>query len=200
MDQTSNPVSRLVVPAARFAAIAFGYAILAYALLLTAEIIGRKLFNTSFKGIDEVGGFVLAISAAIGASYTMAMRGHTRVDVFLVRMPKRIQSALNALAMTTMALFAGFAAWRSIAVLVDTLDYRSVSTNLQQPLWIPQLIWVFGLVLFAFIAAAYALHALFLLARGDPRLNAFYGPLSVNDELQDELEALKSRKVAPQDG
>ena len=195
MKKPDNPVSRLVEPAARLAAILFGYAVFAYALLLSFEIIGRKLFNTSFKGIDELGGFVLAISAAIGASYTMALRGHTRVDVFLVRMPKRVQAGLNALAMVSMAAFASFAAWRGIAVLQDTIEYGSVSPNLQQPLWIPQLIWVAGLVLFAVIATLYGLHALYLLGTGRPEINSLYGPLSVDDELDTELEALKARKV-----
>ena len=195
MKKPDNPVSRLVEPAARLAAILFGYAVFAYALLLSFEIIGRKLFNTSFKGIDELGGFVLAISAAIGASYTMALRGHTRVDVFLVRMPKRVQAGLNALAMVSMAAFASFAAWRGIAVLQDTIEYGSVSPNLQQPLWIPQLIWVAGLVLFAVIATLSGLHALYLLGTGRPEINSLYGPLSVDDELDTELEALKARKV-----
>ena len=149
MKKPDNPVSRLVEPAARLAAILFGYAVFAYALLLSFEIIGRKLFNTSFKGIDELGGFVLAISAAIGASYTMALRGHTRVDVFLVRMPKRVQAGLNALATVSMAAFASFAAWRGIAVLQDTIEYGSVSPNLQQPLWIPQLSMALGTVILA---------------------------------------------------
>ena len=200
MSQRDTPISRIVEPAARIAAILFGYAVLVYSLLLTFEIVGRKLFNTSFKGIDELGGFVLAISAAIGASYTMAMRGHTRVDVFLVRMPKPVQAALNTLAMVTMALFSGFAAWRGIAVLQDTIEYGSVAPNLQMPLWIPQLIWVAGLTLFAIIAALYALHALYLLAKDGSKVNFLYGPLSVDDELHSELEALKARKVEAANG
>lgn len=200
MSPSDNPISRYVVPAARLAAILFGYAVLAYALLLSFEIIGRKLFNTSFKGIDELGGFVLAISAAIGASYTMAMRGHTRVDVFLVRMPKKLQAILNTLAMVSMAVFAGFAAWRGIAVLQDTIEFGSVSPNLQQPLWVPQTIWVVGLVLFAAIAALYGAHALYLLVKGRPEINTLYGPLSVDDELDSELEALKARKGEGADG
>lgn len=200
MSPSDNPLSRYVQPVARMAAILFGYAVLAYALLLSFEIVGRKLLNTSFKGIDELGGFVLAISAAIGASYTMAMRGHTRVDVFLVRMPKKVQAALNTLAMVTMAFFAGFAAWRGVAVLQDTLEFGSISPNLQQPLWIPQVIWVAGLMLFAVIATLYGLHALYLLAMGRPEINTLYGPLSVDDELDTELEALKARKVEGKDG
>jgi TRAP-type C4-dicarboxylate transport system permease small subunit len=188
-----NPISRIVEPVARLVAIIFGYTILFYSIALSAEIVGRKLFNTSFKGIDEVGGFVLAISAAIGASYSMAMRAHTRVDVFLGMMPRGAQRILNTLAMLTMAVFACFAAWRGVAVLQETIEFSSTSTNLQQPLWMPQLAWAIGLMLFGIIATAYAAHALYLLMTGRPELNTLYGPLSVKDELDSELEALKTR-------
>ena len=33
-----------------------------------AEIVGRKLFSHSFPGTDDIGGYVLAIIAVIGAS------------------------------------------------------------------------------------------------------------------------------------
>jgi hypothetical protein len=50
-----NPISQWVAPAARVATIACGWVVLAYAVALTLEILGRKFFNTSFKGIDELG-------------------------------------------------------------------------------------------------------------------------------------------------
>jgi TRAP-type C4-dicarboxylate transport system permease small subunit len=167
--------------------------VMAYAVMLTLEILGRKFFNTSFKGIDELGGFVLAISAAIGASYAMAQRSHTRVDVFLVRFPRAVQRWLNTIAMTFFAFFATFAAWRGVAVLLETIELKSSATNLEQPLWVPQLGWVIGLILLALISLAYALHAIYLLAAKRPELNAWYGPFSAQEELDAELAELQKR-------
>ena len=174
---------------------ACGWVVMAYAVALTLEILGRKLFNTSFKGIDELGGFVLAISAAIGASYAMAQRSHTRVDVFLVHFSRPIQRLLNTFAMASFAFFSSFAAWRAIAVLLDTVEYGSSATNLEQPLWIPQAGWVIGLVLLAIISLVYAIHALYLLVQKRPELNNWYGPLSAQEELDDELAELHARGV-----
>ncbi len=190
---STNPISRLVEPVAGFAAIVFGYGLLIYSIVLSYEIVARKLFNISVRGIDEVGGFMLAIGAAVGASYSMAMRGHTRVDVFLVRMPQNVQRLLNTLTLIAMAAFALFSAWRGYAVLADTIEFQSTSPNLQQPLWAPQLAWVAGLGLFGVIATAYAIHASWLLFTGNPMLNRFYGPLTVKDEVDGELQALKDR-------
>jgi TRAP-type C4-dicarboxylate transport system permease small subunit len=191
-----NPISKLVEPVARFAAILCGYAVLALSVAVSIEIVGRKLFAFTFQGTDDMGGYVLAIIAVVGASYTMAMRGHTRVDVFLVRMPASWQRLLNTLAMVTMALFAAFAAWRGIDVLSESIEFQSVASNpLQTPLWQPQGLWVIGLVMFALISLAYALHALVLLARGSPELNRFYGPASAQDELEAELTARAEREA-----
>lgn len=189
-----NPISRLVEPVARWAAILCGWAVLIYSFAVAYEILGRKLFGFSFQGIDDIGGYVLAITAAIGASFTMAMRGHTRVDVFLVRMPVSWQRALNTLAMVSMAVFASYAAWRGFAVLSESIEFQSVATNpLQTPLWQPQGLWLAGLALFALISLAYAVHALLLFFRGGTDLNRFYGPQSAQDELEAELTARAER-------
>ena len=189
-----DPISRVVEPVARVAAIVCGYAVLLLSLAVSVEIVGRKLFSFSLQGTDDMGGYVLAIIAVIGASYTMAKRGHTRVDIFLVMLPTRWQRLLNVLAMVTMAAFAGFAAWRGSTVLLESIEFQSVASNpLQTPLWQPQLVWLVGLVLFALISLAYAVHSLLLLASGDARLNRFYGPASVQEELDAELAAQAAR-------
>jgi TRAP-type C4-dicarboxylate transport system permease small subunit len=191
----ANPISENIAPAARWATVACGWVVFAYAIALTLEVLGRKLFSTSFKGIDELGGFVLAISAAIGASHAMAQRSHTRVDVFLVRFPRPVQRLLNTLAMLCFAGFACFAAWRGIAVLRDTLEFGSTATNLEQPLWVPQALWVAGLVLLAAVSLAYGLHALWLLLTRRPELNAWYGPAGAQEELEAELAEIAARGV-----
>lgn len=189
-----DPISRVVEPVARVATIICGYAVLLLSLAVSVEIVGRKLFSHSFPGTDDMGGYVLAIVAVIGASYTMAKRGHTRVDIFLVRLPTGWQRVLNTLAMVAMAAFATFAAWRGLTVLLESIEFQSVASNpLQTPLWQPQLLWLIGLVLFALISLAYAAHALVLYASGDPRLNRWYGPASVQDELESELTAQAER-------
>jgi TRAP-type C4-dicarboxylate transport system permease small subunit len=189
-----DPISRVVEPVARVAAIVCGYAVLLLSVAVSVEIVGRKLFSHSFPGTDDIGGYVLAIVAIVGASYTMAKRGHTRVDIFLVRMPTAWQRVLNLLAMVSMAAFAIFAAWRGSTVLLESIEFQSVASNpLQTPLWQPQSLWLIGLVLFALISGAYAVHALLLFVKGDPKLNRFYGPASVQDELEAELTAQAER-------
>ncbi|MBI3505241.1 MAG: TRAP transporter small permease [Proteobacteria bacterium] len=192
-----NPVSRFAVPVARYAAIACGYGILALSAAICLEVVGRKFFGFSLQGVDDIGGYALAITAAVGASYTMAMRGHTRIDVFLVRMSVNAQAWLNAVAMVTLACFAIYAFARGIDVLAESIEFRSVATNpLQTPLWQPQGTWLFGLGLFAVFAALYAAHALWLLAKDRRRLNRLYGPTTAKDEVDAELETRRNLEGA----
>jgi TRAP-type C4-dicarboxylate transport system permease small subunit len=196
-----NPIGRVVEPVARIAAILSGYAVLVLSVVVSIDIVGRKLFGFTFQGTDDLGGYVLAIIAVVGASYTMAMRGHTRVDVFLVRMPRGWQRALNVIAMVTMAGFAIFAAWRGLDVLMESIEFQSVASNpLQTPLWQPQSLWVTGLALFALISSAYAIHSIVLLVRGSPELNRLYGPASAQDELEAELTARAEREAQAEEG
>jgi TRAP-type C4-dicarboxylate transport system permease small subunit len=197
----TNPISRVVEPIARTAAILCGYAVLLLSIAVSIEIVGRKLFGFTFQGTDDMGGYALAITSVVGASYTMAMRGHTRVDVFLVRMPPTWQRVLNTLAMVTMAAFATYAAWRGLSVLKESIEFQSVASNpLQTPLWQPQGLWFIGLALFALISIAYAIHALLLLVRGAPELNRLYGPASAQDELEAELTARAEREAQAEQG
>jgi len=193
-----NPLNRIVQPVARTAAILCGYGILILSFAIGVEVIGRKFFGFSLQGVDDFGGFVLAIAAAIGASYTLAHRGHTRIDVFLLRMAPARQAILNLAAMLTFAVFAGFAFWQAVSVWRESRMFMSVSDGpLQTPLVYPQGIWVFGLFLMAIFALAYAVHAALLFAKNPGALNKIYGPATVDEEVEAELAARREREATP---
>ena len=52
------------------------------------EMVTRKLFNFSLQGVDEIGGYTLAVTSALGLFvHAAGTRGHTRVDFLLSRLP-----------------------------------------------------------------------------------------------------------------
>lgn len=183
-----NPIVRAALPLTRAAAILCGWGLLAISALTCVEIVGRKLFGFSIQGVDELSGYALALVAALGFAHALATRAHTRVDFLIQKLGPRARAALNALAMVSLALGAAFIAWKATPVLLESLEFRSRSTSpLQTPMWLPQSVWLAGLVLFALVAAALALHALVLLARGAvSRVNALYGPPSLEEEIARE--------------
>ncbi len=160
----------------RIGALICGYLLLALSLLVGVEVISRKLFGFSLQGADELGGYVLAITGAVGFSYALICRAHTRIDVFLTRMPKAVQTILNLVAMFSITAFAVFMAWQAASAFAETLEYGSIANSpLATPLWIPQSIWLGGLLIFAVISATMSVWAAYLLIWQNDDFNNEYG-------------------------
>ncbi|MDQ8022796.1 MAG: TRAP transporter small permease [Moraxellaceae bacterium] len=183
-----NPFSRVLGGIVDALVIAAGWWLVALSILTCVEMVGRKLFSFSFQGIDEVGGYTLAVTSAIGFSYTLITRGHTRIDFLVGKLPMKLRSAINVLAMVTLAGMAVFAILRAWVVLSESIEFQSHSTTpLQTPMWIPQSLWFGGWALFAILCVYLAVHALVLWLRGDhAAVNKAYGPQTLEEEIESE--------------
>ena len=65
---------RRIEGGSRIGALACGYLLLFLSFLVGFEVVARKLFGFSLQGVDEIGGYILAILATIGFSYTLLRR------------------------------------------------------------------------------------------------------------------------------
>ncbi|MCA0922641.1 TRAP transporter small permease subunit [Pseudooceanicola nanhaiensis] len=183
---TESKVTRALLPLSRIMALIAGYALLALSLLIALEILLRRFANMSLQGSDEMGGYVLAILAAFGFSYALLERAHTRVEILVERVPGRMAAALNLLALVGIMVMALFIAWRGWAALAESIDYKSLSgTPLMTPLWMPQSVWVAGLLFFAVVSTIVTLHAAYLFVTNWPLVNRLYGIKSL-EEIMDE--------------
>ena len=161
----------------RTLAILGGWALLGLSLYVGIDVIGRKLFALSLQGSDEIGGYVLAIVCAAGFSYTLSHRSHIRLNALLSAFPSGIQAAANVLAYTLLLLLSFMMLWRSSAMLVESFSFKAVApTPLETPLWIPQGLYVLGLLWFFLHVTVCFFHAVSLAARGQSEeLNKTYG-------------------------
>lgn len=174
--------------ASRACAIMAGWALLVISFATVIEILGRKYFGFSFRGLDELGGYLLAGVSAFGFAYALSKHSHMRVTLLFPYVPASVQSLLNALAMVSLAAMAAFCAFRGGAEVLElVMTGKRSNTPLSVQLWIPQSIWFAGMVLFAVGAVAMALHSLALLFRDRRRLNRIYGPLSLEEEISSEI-------------
>ena len=180
---------------ARVGAIVAGWALMAISVAMCVEILGRKYFNFSFRGLDEIGGYMLAGVCAFGFAYTLSTRAHMRVTLLFPYVPASVQSLLNVLAMLTLAAMAAFCAWRGVFEVLDVLvSGKHSNSPLQAPLWVPQSIWLAGMVLFAVGAVFMALHSVSLLFRDRALLNRIYGPQSLEEEISMEIGHAEARE------
>jgi TRAP-type C4-dicarboxylate transport system permease small subunit len=187
---------------ARFCCILAGWALMVMAFAATFEVFARKYFDFSFKGIDEVGGYMMAGVSAVGFAYALTTRAHMRVTLLFPYIPNWLRAILNVLAMVTLCAMAVFCAYRGYFEVADSIgSLKRSNTPLQVPLWIPQAFWYFGMVLFAVGTVFTALHSIGLLFTDTPTLNRLYGPQSLEEEISTEVGHAEARegkaKVTP---
>jgi TRAP-type C4-dicarboxylate transport system permease small subunit len=191
-----NPLERIAGPGIRLAALLGGYAILGVAVFVSLEVVLRRAAGISLQGADEFGGYALAGATAFGFAYTLMLRGHTRIELVLERLPRRLAGVFDVLAMLAIATMAVFLAWRGWSVMQESIEFRSLSgTPSQTPLWKPQAVWVAGLCIFALYAVAAALHALWLAVTGNPALQRWYGAKSLEEEILEEKQSVAQRSA-----
>jgi TRAP-type C4-dicarboxylate transport system permease small subunit len=136
-------------------AILTGWALFLYCFAVGVEILGRKYFGFSLQGVDEIGGYLMALIVAVGFTCALYADAHIRIDILLPRLPRTLTLWLNAATQATLIGFAFFLVWQGSDVLAASYRMKAVApTPLQTPLAVPQAIWVAGLVLFLFAAIA----------------------------------------------
>jgi TRAP-type C4-dicarboxylate transport system permease small subunit len=161
-------------------------------------MVTRKLFAFSLQGIDEVGGYTLAVAGAVGFSYTLVTRGHTRIDFLVGKLPAGVKAALNLLAITSLAAMSVFCVSRAWVVLSESIEFDShATTPLQTPMWIPQGLWFGAWALFAVLCVVLAAHCAWLMFRGrTAALNAAHGPQTLEEEIEAEAgEVLEAARA-----
>lgn len=179
----------------RLASWSFGLLLLGFSIFVTLETLSRKIFNHSFQGADELGGYILAICGSLAFSVAVLERGHIRIDFLYDKMPRRVQAVLNVIAALTMFAFGVFFLRYCYSVIKDTLEYGSTAaTPWATPLIYPQSLWYAALVIFFVVTTLRAFGAVRKFVSGDlENLNHEFGPKGVSEELNDELSDLRSR-------
>lgn len=188
-----NPVAA-VAPLARLAAIASGWILMAISFLTVFEIVARRWFDFSLRGVDEISGYALAITSAGGFCWAFVTRSHMRITLLFPYVPPLARTLLNVLATVSLAAMALFCAWRGWSELAANFESgKPANTPLQTPLWIPQAFWFAGLALFALTTGMAAAHAFGLLFRDRGLLDQLYGPASLEEEVKTEVSQLETR-------
>lgn len=185
----ANPVARRLEPPVRWMQIVMGWALVALCIATTVEVLGRRLFGFSLQGVNEIGAYLLAVSSTWGFSIALLQRAHSRVDFLFPRFPVALQSVLNLVASVLLGAIGIFAAIQGWQVLKDTLRWQATAnTPLQTPMWIPQGLWLIGLIVFAAVSGALAVHAIYLAFRDRTLLNRYYGPPSLQEQIDLETQ------------
>lgn len=182
----------------RWGAWVAGGLLIASVLLISFDVIGRKIFNTATNGSNELSGYVLAVSTSWALAFGVFEKIHVRVDILYQALPLRLAAMLDLFASAVLEVFVLVMTYFSFNTFYTSLaEGATANTNLGTPLWIPQGLWVLGFIWMAVVLALVLMRALFALIGGDPaRVAAICGPRGSTDEAREEARLAVQRAEA----
>jgi TRAP-type C4-dicarboxylate transport system permease small subunit len=183
LNQRANALSR--------AAIYVGGAMtLASVLLISFDVITRKFLGFTTGGADELSSYAFAISTSWAFAYAALQRANVRIDFIYEHLPVRVAAVVDWIALVALATFIAVLTWYAWDVMHTSWVQKShANTPLATPLWLPQGLWVAGLVWMCVVLALMLVRASVALATGDRLLmHEICGVRSQQQEADEEAD------------
>tara|TARA_B100000700_G_scaffold2345_1_gene2844 strand:+ start:1166 stop:1777 length:612 start_codon:yes stop_codon:yes gene_type:complete len=169
-----------------------GAALLAAALMVTVDVLSRKIFNVTMSGSDEYSGYVFSATTTWAYSYCLLHRSNVRIDALYNYLPRKVTAILDLVGLLLLFYFMSIMTYYAMVSFVDSWVNNSVSiTTLGTPQWIPQLFWVAGLILFfvtLIFVVVYSIVA--LLQRNWDLVARVAGVPSIAETMQEETHGI----------
>lgn len=179
------------------AAAIFGLAFLVLAFLVAVETLMRKMLNISLQGVDELGGYILATSAALAMAVALVSRAHIRIDLLHQFAPLAVKNVLNIVAMMALVASTILLLRMGWTALDESILFTATAqTPWATPLRYPQTAWVIALALLVLVAILQLARVALLALRGQwSMLDRIYGPRGAKEELDEEVESFRQRNA-----
>ena len=169
-----------------------GAALLAAALMVTVDVLSRKIFSITMSGSDEYSGYVFSATTTWAYSYCLLHRSNVRIDALYNYLPRKVTAILDVVGLLLLFYFMSIMTYYAMVSFVDSWVNNSVSiTTLGTPQWIPQLFWVAGLILFfgtLIFVVVYSIIA--LLQRNWDLVARIAGVPSIAETMQEETHGI----------
>ena len=169
-----------------------GGAHLAAAIMVTIDVLLRKIFSITMSGSDEMSGYVFAAGTTWAYSYCVLHRSNIRIDAVYNLLPRRLCGALDIVGVVLLLIFNAVLTRHAWEAFATSYVRDSVSiTTLATPLWIPQLFWVVGLIAFQLTLIFVAVYAtLRYWQRDDAAVSRIVGVPTVAEEVEAETRGM----------
>ncbi|MEM7744835.1 MAG: TRAP transporter small permease [Pseudomonadota bacterium] len=191
---------RRVIPAAETAlkavshaaCIVGGWLVILLSVGICVEVVLRKAFSQSLQGIDEYGGYALAVTASLGMAYCFYEHAHIKIDLVVRKLPKRFARVLSVIAIVALGIVVGMLALEAFSLSEESYMFGAFSnTPLRTPIYYPQAIWALGFGLFVLAIVLRLLHIMQSLLLNDS---------AATGELLGESGTVEGTKPTPMQG
>jgi TRAP-type C4-dicarboxylate transport system permease small subunit len=147
-------------------------------MLMLAEVVVRALSGT-IPGIPasipvawEWSSYLMAATFTFGAAMTLRAGGHIRVNLLLANATPTLRRLIEVFSALVGLAFTGFLAYAMIKFTIGSFERGQTSISSGTPLWPPQAVVTFGILLLASQFLARTIQALFGLPLEDARMKA----------------------------
>ena len=131
-------------------------------VLMLAQAIGRE-FGLLIRAADDVTSWLCAASAFLALGHTFRHGELVRVGLFVDRLAEGARRIAEIVALAVTGLFVGYMAVAVSKFVYESWKFKEVAQGLVKiPIWIPQLCFVIGVLIFLVAI----LHELLLVLRG----------------------------------
>jgi TRAP-type C4-dicarboxylate transport system permease small subunit len=155
-----------------------GFCLLMLTLLMLCEVVTRFLSNflpffpPTISIAWEYSSYLMAASFTFGAAMTLRVGGHIRVVLLLKNAPVALQRALEILSAAAGFAFMAFLTSAMAKFAFAAYTRGQVSTSSDTPLWFPEAVVTFGMLLLTLQFLARAIQAALGLPLEDHRMKA----------------------------
>ena len=137
-------LDRLYLASGAFAALCLA----AICALMLAQSAVRE-FGILIRGSDDISSWLCAASAFFALGHTFRHGELVRVGLLIDRLGAGGRRVAEFVALSVTALFVGYMAWAVCSFVYESWKFKEVAQGLLQiPIWIPQLSFVLGVLIF----------------------------------------------------
>lgn len=118
-------------------------------LLMILAAVGR-LAGWRVSWVADVVSWLCAASAFLAMAHAFKHGDFVRVTLLLEKLPRSVVRVLEVVSLSVAALAIGYLAWWAIRFTLESWQFNDIAGNMVPiPIWIPQMSFVVGAVLFA---------------------------------------------------
>lgn len=170
-----------------------GGALMLAALVVSFDVLARKLAGWSMAGSDELSGYVFAAATSWAFAYAALQRANVRIDGLYLLAPVPLRAAMDVAALLALGAYVALLLHSGWLLWLDNYAYGSRSiTPWRTPLALPQAFWLIGWTWLAVVLALVLLRCLRALAAGDlAGVVAVAGVRTVDEEVEEGVAQAK---------
>jgi TRAP-type C4-dicarboxylate transport system permease small subunit len=183
---------RLVAKLGTVMGYAAGWGFILCAAFITFDVLARRFLGFSSQATTELTGYALAFGISWALAHALTSRAHVRIDVLINFLPAKIRHPMHLLSLAALAVFTGFVAKGAWELVDESLLFRATDISvLRTPLWIPQGLWTFGIVVFLVLTLVMLAESTLLVIAGrGTEAEALLHARTYDEEAAEALEAV----------